>query len=155
IQDNFFALGGHSLLVVRLFDRIEQQFDSRLPLSTLLQAQTVEALAAILDAKDWTPDWKCLVPIRPAGTKPPFFWIHHVYGDILYAEHAIRHMPSDIPMYGLQSLGLNGKDEPHTRIEEMAELYVREMRSVQPNGPYYLGGQSAGGIIALEMAQQL
>ena len=154
IYDNFFELGGHSLLVVRLLTEIEQKFSRKLPLATIFEAPTIAALAAILKQKDWKPEWKCVAPIRTGGTRPPFFWLHHSLGDLLYTEAIVRHMPLETPFYGVQSLGLDGNDEPLTRIEEMAEFYIREIRSVQPEGPYYLGGYSLG-VIALEVAQQL
>jgi amino acid adenylation domain-containing protein len=177
IQDHFFEIGGNSLTAARVFTRIEDALGRRLSAATLFQAPTIEALAAILEQEDWSPEWKCLVPIRTGGTRPPSFWVHHALGDILFTENLTRHLPQDMPCYGLrdilftenltrhlpqdmpcyglQSLGLDGKTEPLTRIEEMAAYYLREVRAVQPHGPYYLGGYSLGGVIALEMAQQL
>jgi amino acid adenylation domain-containing protein len=155
IRDSFFEIGGESLMAARIFERIARDLGRRLSPATLFQAPTIEALAAILDQIDWTPDWKCLVPIRPNGTKPPFYCVHGARANMLFGETLARHITPEIPFYGLQSLGLDGKHAPLERVEEMAELYVSEIRSVQPNGPYYLGGYSLGGIIALEMAQQL
>jgi thioesterase domain-containing protein len=155
IRDNFFEIGGHSLMAVRIFDLIHKEKGRSLSPATLFHAPTIEALAAILDQEDWTPDWKCLVAIRPNGSRPPFFIIHGAQANVLFCEVVARYLPDEIPLFGVQSLGLDGKTEPLTRVEEMADLYLSEIRSVQPEGPYYLGGLSFGGILALEIAQRL
>jgi thioesterase domain-containing protein len=97
----------------------------------------------------------CLVPIRPSGSEPPLFLVHPAGGDVLCFAGLARHLGPDQPVYGLQSPGLAGDEQPIGRIEEMAALYVREIRRVQPEGPYNLGGWSLGGLIAFEMARQL
>jgi thioesterase domain-containing protein/acyl carrier protein len=154
IHENFFELGGHSLLAVRLFALIEHRFDKRLPLSALFQSPTVAELAAALD-KDSSPCWSSLVPIQPRGTRPPFFCVHAVGGNVLEYYDLARYLGADQPFYGLQSLGLDSRHTPHARIEDMATHYVREIRGFQPAGPYFIGGRSLGGIIAYEMARQL
>ena len=155
IRDNFFDLGGHSLLAVRLFDHIEKQLGKNLPLVTLFQAPTIEELASILRQQAWSALWSSLVAIQPGGSKPPFFCIHEIGGSILYYQGLAHHLGSEHPFYGLQAVGLDGKREPHTRIEDMAAHYIKEIQSVQPEGPYFLGGHSFGGLVAFEMAQQL
>ena len=154
IRDNFFDLGGHSLLAARLMHRVKQVFGKTLPLAVLLQAPTVEQLAVVLQ-DGWSDHWSSLVAIQPEGSKPPFFCVHGVGGNVVGFNELARHMKPDYPFYGLQSQGLDGKNPCHTRIEDMAAHYLDEIRTVQPEGPYQLGGFSLGGLVAYEMACQL
>lgn len=156
ISDNFFALGGQSLLAMSLFVEIEKAFGKTLPLATLLQAPTIEQLAPLLrQEEESTSSFSSLVPIQPSGSKPPFFCVHGVLGNVLKFLDIANYLNPDQPFYGLQAKGLDGKCAPHSRIEAMAACYIQEMRSRQPEGPYFLGGYSMGGIVAYEMAQQL
>jgi thioesterase domain-containing protein len=93
--------------------------------------------------------------INGGGTQRPFFCIHAAGGNVLEYYDLARHLGPDQPFYGLQAQGLDGKEEPHTTIREMAAHYIKEMRDVQPEGPYFIGGRSSGGTIAFEMACQL
>ncbi|MDQ2855565.1 MAG: amino acid adenylation domain-containing protein [Acidobacteriota bacterium] len=154
INDNFFESGGHSLLAVRLFAQVEKYFGRRLPLATLFQAPTVAQLAEIIE-QNWKPRWSSLVPIQPWGSRPPFFCIHALGGTVLEYYDLARHLGEDQPFYGFQSLGVDGQHSPHTRIEDMAAHYIKEMREIQSEGPYFMGGRSMGGTIAFEMACQL
>jgi thioesterase domain-containing protein len=154
VRDDFFELGGHSLLAVRLMEQVRQRFGRDLPLAMLFQGGTVEAMAALLrDGAAMAAS--CLVPIQPRGTRPPFFCVHPAGGDVLAFAALARSLGPDQPFYGLQSRGLAGDEEPLTRIEDMAALYLEEVRRVQPEGPYRLGGWSLGALIAFEMARQL
>jgi amino acid adenylation domain-containing protein len=152
---DFFELGGRSVLAARLFAQIANVFGKSLPLATLFQAPTVERLASVLRDAGWTPPWACLVPIRTAGSKPPFFFVHPIGGNIVNFQGFAARFDAGQPIYGLQARGLDGQEAPHTRIEDMAAHYIECIRSVQPEGPYHLGGFSAGGLVAFEMARQL
>ena len=153
VRDNFFALGGNSLLAVRLMGRIEQTCGKSIPLDTLFQAATVEHLASILRQEE-TPPQSLLVAVQPQGSRPPFFCIHPIGGNVVcYAELA-RCLGTDQPFYGLRARGLKG-EESFASIEAMAARYVDEIRALEPEGPYLLGGWSLGGLVAFEMAQQL
>ncbi len=155
IKDNFFALGGHSMLAVRLFAEIEATFGKKLPLATLFQASTIEQLASLLRQKEWSASWASLVPIQPSGSKPPLFCVHGAGGNVLVFRDLARHLGEDRPFYGLQSRGLNGQESPLTTVEEMARCYLEEIKTIQPTGPYLLAGYCLGSKVALEMAQLL
>jgi amino acid adenylation domain-containing protein len=155
IRDNFFDLGGHSLLAARLMHRIEQTLGQRLPLAALLQAPTVEQFASQLRQEGWSASWSSLVAIQPEGSRVPFFCVHGVGGNVLGFRDLARHLGSDQPFYALQPQGLDGKRPCLASVAEMAQRYIREIRRVQPEGPYRIGGYSFGGLVAYEMAQQL
>jgi amino acid adenylation domain-containing protein len=155
VRDNFFDLGGHSLLAVQLMAQIQQQFGKNLPLATLFQDPTIEQLAGILCQQTDSLSWSPLVAIQLGGSKRPFFCVPGAGGNVIYFYHLARHLGSDQPFYSLQPRGLDGKSEPHTRVEDMAAYYIEALQAVQPQGPYLLGGHSLGGWVAFEMAQQL
>jgi amino acid adenylation domain-containing protein len=154
VTDDFFDLGGHSLLAARLMHRVKQVFDKTLPLAVLLEAPTIQQLAIVL-REGSSNRWSSLVALQPEGSNPPFFCVHGVGGNVVGFHELARHMKPDYPFYGLQSYGLDGKHSLHTRIEDMAAHYLTEIRAVQPEGPYQLGGFSLGGLVAYEMASQL
>lgn len=155
VTDNFFELGGDSLRALSLFTQIEQIFGKSLSLSTLLQTPTVEQLASVLSQETESVAWSSLVPIQPHGSKPPFFCVHGNGANVLVFSDLARQLGPDQPFYGLQARGVDGKQTALSRIEDMAAFYIQELRTVQPQGPYFLGGFSSGGLVAFEMAQQL
>lgn len=157
IHQSFFELGGQSLMAVALFARMEKEFGRRLPLATLLRAPTIEQLAMELEGKPTVESagWKSLVPIQTKGQRPPLFLVHGAGGNVLLYRALAERLAPDQPIYGLQSRGLDGASAPLQSIEEMAEEYLKEIRSVQPAGPYHLGGYCLGGTVAYEMAQLL
>jgi amino acid adenylation domain-containing protein len=148
VKDNFFDLGGDSLLAVRLVGQIEQQFGKRLPLPLFFETPTIEQLAQRLRQQGWSAPFSLLIPIQPKGSRAPFFCVHGGIGKL------VNYVNREQPLYALQPYGLDGRAAPAT-VEEMAEGYIREIKLVQPNGPYFLGGFSAGALIMHEMAQQL
>jgi len=154
VRDDFFALGGHSLLAARLFAQIERLTGKNLPLATLFRAPTIEGLASVI-REGGKAQWHSLVAIREEGTRPPFYCIHALGGNVIGYTDLAAALPQNQPVYGLQAVGLDGSSHPAQTVEEMAAQYVKEIRDFQPSGPYYLGGACTGGIVAYEMAQQL
>lgn len=152
ISASFFDLGGDSLLAVRLMSRVRAAFHRSLPLSVLFERPTVELLAEVLREAETGSGRSALVPIRETGTAPPLFFVHPVGGDVLcYADLAAT-LGDDQPFYGLQT------PETETVLETVTELaahYIEQIRTVQPVGPYRLGGWSMGGVVAVEMARLL
>ena len=155
ITDNFFDLGGHSLMVARIFAEIERTLGKRLPLATLLQMPTVETLASRVRQATRSEDDGPLVAIQSEGTRPPFFGIHGRDGNVLLYRKFSQLLGKDQPFYGLQSQGLDGKPIARTSVETMVAYYLEGMRKVQPQGPYLLGGYSFGGLAAYEIARHL
>jgi phthiocerol/phenolphthiocerol synthesis type-I polyketide synthase E len=154
-DQNYFDLGGDSSLAVQMFATIEKVFGIKLPLATLYDAPTIAELAALLESEASPAHWTSLVAIQPGGSCPPLFFFHGAGGNVLSFRDLARRLGPDQPVYGLQSQGLDGTSPLLTTIEDMAALYVKEIRTVQKHGPYLLGGYCMGGTLAYEAAQQL
>jgi oxalate---CoA ligase len=152
LHDDFFLLGGDSLQAVELFLEIEKTLGRRLPRAVLFEASTVAEMAGHIESE--MPS-TCLVPIQPDGSRPPFFCVHNLHGEVLNFRALTMRLGTDQPFYALQGVGMDGMEAPLGRIEDMAARYIAEMRRVQPEGPYFIGGYSMGGLVAYEMAQQL
>lgn len=155
IGDNFFDIGGSSLLAFRLIGAIEQSFNKKLPLSALLQAPTIEQLAKLIASQGNTTASSWLNPPQAGNTKPTLFCIPPAGNSLLGFANIVHHLGDDFPFYVPQPLGLEGETKPQERVEDMAAHYIREIQAIQPAGPYYLGGRCFGGIVAFEMARQL
>ncbi len=181
-DDDFFDLGGFSLVAVRLFAKIRKQYAVDLPLATLFQTPTLRQLSALvaemagiapsepsepstqadvkppmarivpLNPRVWSP----LVPIcRGMPNRPPLFCVHGGGGNVLNFSDISRKLGRDQPFYGLQAQGVDGALPPLQTVEEMASTYIAAIRTVDATGPYCLAGYSGGGVVAFEMAQQL
>jgi amino acid adenylation domain-containing protein len=171
MRDGFFELGGHSLLAVQLFSRIRRLTGQDLPLATLFKFKTIESMARLLSANGTASGkrphdplntsievahrWSPLVEISKGAGRWPLFCVHNADGNVLNYYNLARHLGPDQPVYGLQAQGTDGKRPPLTRIEDMAALYLSQIRRVQPTGPYFFTGHSGGGVVAFEIAQQL
>jgi thioesterase domain-containing protein/acyl carrier protein len=155
IHDDFFEIGGHSLLAAVLVSKIKERLGCRLSLAALLQAPTIAQLAARIECGRTVDSSSLLLPIQAAGSQAPFFCVHGYGGDVVGYYKLAHLLGPDQPFYGIQAQGLYDGLEPHADVASMAEAYVQAMRKLQPQGPYYLGGYCDGGVIAYEMARQL
>jgi len=152
-DDDFFDLGGDSLLAAALVTAIEETCGRSLTPSVLLEAPTVGGLADALLRDDRAFD-EPLTVLRASGTRAPLFFVHNDHGRGLYTHALGRALHPDRPVYAIHLHGLNAQPLPDT-VEAIAADRVRAVRAVVPRGPYVLGGHCFGGIVALEMARQL
>ncbi len=156
INDNFFQLGGDSIQAGRIIALICEMLQvEQIPLVIFLHAPTIDKMARILENKEFSLPSASLIAIQNTGSKPPIYCVHGCRGDILTYTDLAQQLGPEQPFYGLRAQGLDGKATIYTQVEDMAAHYVREIQAIQPEGPYFLGGASTGGNIALEMAQQL
>ncbi|MBV9689376.1 MAG: amino acid adenylation domain-containing protein, partial [Ktedonobacteraceae bacterium] len=154
LTDNFFHLGGHSLAALRLQSHIQNEFQRKLPLGLLLQYPTIRELAQFLRQQIGYVRGPSLVPLQPYGSRAPFFCVHPGGGSVFCYLDLVRHLGMSYPVYGLQVPEVE-EGQVITSLAQLAAHYIAALQTVQPEGPYLLGGWSAGGIIAYEMACQL
>ena len=153
VRDNFFEIGGHSLLAALLLHRIERLCGRKLPLATLFAHATVEDLARVL-RQPASGAQSPLVRLHADGSRRPLFFLHGDFQGGFYCLNMARHLGPDQPLCALPPHGMDGGTIPDT-IEEMAADYGRVIRAAQPEGPYRLGGFCNGGLVAYEIARQL
>jgi amino acid adenylation domain-containing protein len=154
-DDNFFDLGGHSLLAIRLMDRIRESFGVRLPISAIFKSPTARQMLASIRETGKGRAEHILVPLQPEGARPPLYCVHGVPGTLFEFGSLAPQMGKDQPVYGLESPGCGGRVPVQDSLEAMAALYVGEIRSCQPHGPYHLIAYCAGGAFAYEVARQI
>jgi thioesterase domain-containing protein len=161
LDDDFFELGGDSLLGVQLFSKIKRTYGVSLGLATLFETRTISQLAPLVRPSNnrakhaESAPWSPLVPIQPRGNRAPLFVISGLGGNVIKFHTLAFYLGEDQPIYGLLPRGLDGKDSYHTRIEDMAADYVAAIRAIQGQHPFQLVGYSFGGIVAFEVAQQI
>jgi len=163
VDDNFFDVGGHSLLALQLIHDLNVALGLNLPVRLIFTDPTIAGIARAIEAELATrfgqsKRYDALVPLKPGGDRRPFFLVAGGVGGenelIVYAGLA-RYLDARRPFFGLRARGIDELVEPHKGVEDMAAEYVREIRRVQPDGPYTIGGSCVAGVVALEMAQQL
>ncbi|HEX5760628.1 MAG TPA: non-ribosomal peptide synthase/polyketide synthase [Thermoanaerobaculia bacterium] len=162
VNDDFFEIGGSSLMAVQLGARLRDRLGVELSSNLLLEASTVAGLAERIarergaegEVRPAAPP-SCLVPLQTGGGRRSLFLVHQVGGNVFTFRALARELGRDQPVYGLRSLGLEAAERPLATIPEMAEHYLELVRGVQPRGPYLLGGASMGGMVAFDMAQRL
>jgi aspartate racemase len=156
VDDNFFEIGGHSMLAVRMFTLLEKRARIRVPLAAMIQAPTVARLADVIRHEhDDDAEWDVIVPLKASGTRPPLWLVHELDGELLCYRDLIPHFAPDQPAFGLRAAGKDGRTVPNTEIPAMAARYVEEITAQQPEGPYLVGGLCFGGAVAYEIAHQL
>ncbi|MDM7952422.1 MAG: amino acid adenylation domain-containing protein [Cyanobium sp. CZS 25K] len=155
ITDNFFHIGGHSLVAARLIQRINDSGIAEIGVAALFQHPTIAALAQLIGGERSHDPRRFLVSLQPQGEAPPLFVIHGGAGDVFVFVALARALAPDRPVYGLQAIGLDGTLPRHTSVEQMAAAYATEIRAFYPSGPYHLIGYSAGGWYAHAVAAEL
>jgi len=152
-DDNFFDLGGDSALALELFHEVALACGRELPPVMIYHAPTISALAALLEQ----PTSLRIPPLvqLKAGSAPPVFIAHGLGGSAMDFFQIVKHIRTENSIHGMQAKGIDGVEEPLDRIEDMAQYSLDAIREVQPHGPYFLIGFSLGGLVTLEMAQQL
>lgn len=153
-EDDFFELGGDPASAVQLFNEIAKASGRELLPLTIYQAPTMAALAALL-ARPMPSRFPTLVPLKPGSREPAIFITHGLGGSVMEVFHLVKGIQSDHPIYGLQSKGFDGNEEPLARVEDIAQLYLEAMKELQPRGPYALIGYSFGGLVMMEIAHRL
>lgn len=155
IHDDFFLLGGNSIVAMQIMTQLEKETGRRLPLACLFTANTVEKLSQQVDLDDRSISWDLLVPVKPNGNKPPLFIVNGLDMNVLVFNNVACNMDPEQPVYGFQPRGLNGRDEPFDTLEDMAAEYIAALLQRDFGDTYALAGYSFGGVVAFEMAKQL
>jgi len=155
VLDDFFELGGTSLTAMRLVTMIEKRYGTHVPLSAFAEAPTIAALASRLRREGARTSTSPLVMLRTTGTRPPLFFVHPIGGNVLCYARLAQYLPEGRPVYALQAAGAEPGAEPLQSVPDLAHSYLDAIRTVQPSGPYSIGGWSFGGLVAFEMARQM
>lgn len=163
--DDFFDLGGHSLIAVRISAKIKATWNVNVPLALMVEAPTVRELGRVITESIRQPgrrehvqllrEWTTIVPLQPHGERPPLFCVGGKGGNVMNLRHLARLLGHDQPVFGLQARGVDGTQKPHESLVEMVDEYVADILRLFPQGPYLLAGFSGGGAMILEMAHRL
>ncbi|MGV9691982.1 non-ribosomal peptide synthetase [Streptomyces sp. NPDC003444] len=155
VTDAFMDLGGDSISALRVIMRLPDLTDVEVPVATLIEGGTVEKLARIVDGEQEARA-SVVVPLRTGGDRPPIFFVHPLGGSVFSYSELVEVLHPDQPFYAVQAPEYAGPDVPRPgSVEEIAALYLSEVRAIQPEGPYHLGGWCMGGMVSYEMARQL
>jgi thioesterase domain-containing protein/non-ribosomal peptide synthetase component F/acyl carrier protein len=154
IRDDFFDLGGQSIMAAQMISQIEKEFGKRIDLSILLVDRTIGQLAEKLRSSGGENRYSNLVTLRAAGTRPPLFCVHGGGGHLLDYRDLVAALPEDQPIFGLRASNMDADYQPET-VEQLADKYLKEIQSIQKRGPYQICGLSFGGLVAYEIARQL
>lgn len=155
IRNNFFDVGGHSLKALVLAARISQAHGKQVMVRTIFEHPTIEQMALFLRTGAEPGPFSTVLPLQPQGSLRPFFCVHPAGGWANCYITLAQQLGKNYPIYGLQAFGLEEGQTPISSVREMAALYVKDLRKVQPFGPYQIGGMCLGATVAYEVAQQL
>ncbi len=153
-SDNFFDLGGSPASAEQLFSEVAKACGRHLPSVLIYSAPTIEALAEVLE-KPEAPRVPPVLLLKAGTVHPPVFIAHGLGDTVFDLFRLVRTIESPHPIYGMQSRGIDGIDEPFISVEQMAQFHLEAIKKLQPHGPYFLIGYSLGGLVALEIAQRL
>jgi len=157
-RDNFFDIGGHSLMAVRLCSSINEQLETNLSISGLFQNLTIEALARQIMKNSPPDNLQATVLMQPgtsSGDLPPLFFVHVLGTGLKFCRPMAKHLDSNLPIYAMSVQLLQDSPLKENTIEELAAFYIQEVRKISPEGPYLFVGISFGGMVIYEMARQL
>jgi thioesterase domain-containing protein/acyl carrier protein len=167
VHDNFFILGGHSLLAIRLLSLLAKEFEFEVPLRVFFESPTIAGVAKYMDARDEEQKgsdhagkrgWSYLFKLKSGDGKSPVFVFPGGFGgenEALALAQIAHFVGAEYPFYGLRARSSQGSERGHESVEMMAKDFVDEIKSIQPEGPYYLLGHCLGGVVAYEVACQL
>ncbi len=155
-RDDFFEIGGNSLMAIRMIAMIEQKLNKKLPITTLIECPTIEGIAEKIENKpiNGIKKSKYVVPLRSQGSMPPLFCFHAGDGPVLFYKLMPQYVDHDRPVYAIQPKGINGNEPMHLSIEAMSSDYLSEIENIQGDGPYNLLFYCYNAI-AVEIAHQL
>lgn len=153
VDEDYFELGGDSMMAAVIFDQIFRVFGRRIAINALFEAPTVAELAAMIDRV--VPESTPVVPIRPTGSKTPIICLHSLGGSVLAYYRLATYFPPEYPVWAIQPRGVDGLEKPMPTIEEMARYYAPLINRIQEDGPLILTGISLGGTFAFEVAREL
>lgn len=155
IHDNFFDLGGHSILAIKLLNEIQKNFNQELSLTSLFQNPTIAQLAQQLSQFEVQPSISELLVLQPSGQKISIFCVAGSNGHAFYFRDFAMNFADEHPVYGLETPGRDGSHSLPISVEDHASSLIKTLQQKQPKGPYILIGYSSGCSVALEMAFQL
>jgi acetoacetyl-CoA synthetase len=153
-EDDFFDLGGNPAAAHVLFAEIAQEFGRELCALLIYQAPTILQLAGVIERTE-PPEVASVLSLKKGSGAPSIFLGHGLGSTVMDLFPLVQNMRSQSPIYGMQARGIDGRQPPHRRIEDMAEYHLGAIRKLQPHGPYFLIGYSLAGLICIEIARRL
>ncbi|WP_094091156.1 amino acid adenylation domain-containing protein [Legionella clemsonensis] len=164
IYDDFFEMGGHSLAAMNIISQIKEKFSIHLSMRKLFDFPTIHSLAIEIEQllqvekncnRELTLSERIIIPIKESGNQTPLFLIHPIGGSIFWYKSLGNYLHEEVPLYGLQDPGLENQEFFFQELEQMANAYIKAIQTIQPKGPYLVGGASFGSTVAIEIAKQL